>query len=504
MRVSNRLEFTEHHRFVVYRDFALSGLDRKMLVQLYQPMVGAFAASFYQLLYQHLAGDRVGYSALEAQRKLFLGLDLEMSPDGRQTLIEQASRLEAVGLMQVFRRHDPVQDETIYEYALQRPLGAAEFFATVHLALLLRDKIGKMAFDELRESLAPAKPSGLSRFLNREEATVPFYEIFRLSAGSADSGFEEAVAESAAGTERNRAVRPPERIRHADMLLRFPRSSPNRRFVERLYRAPETMDQLNYLAYKYDLEVPEICRLLNEDGVFFEDGTLRWEELQAKANLMYRQDRKREEERERLLARTGTAEAETPGYAPETGDFDRGASGVPPFAIPDRFGMKTSVETYNRMLRNEPYTRMLQRYFPGAVPDAFVRIFERVDLNYKLPEPVINVLIHYVFGMNHTQRLTKNFIDSIASNMLAKGIDTFEKAAVYVREQEKLNETLERRRRGEDDASKGSAAGGGRGRTGPRRKPAMTVVEDRGPKEEIPPEEVEKMRELVRKLKDKG
>jgi len=306
MRVSNRLEFTEHHRFVVYRDFALSGLDRNVLAQLYQPMVGAFAVGLYLLLYHHMAEDRTGYSALEAQRKLFLGLDLEMNPDGRQTLADQASRLEAVGLLQVFRQYDPVQDETIYEYVLLRPLAAGEFFATFHLALLLRDKVGKMAFQELRESFALSEPQGLARFVNREEITVPFYEIFRLSAGPVDPELEEALAESAAANEKAKeAVRPPERIRHSDMLLRFPRTSPNRPYVERLNRAPESMAQLNYLAYKYDLEVPEICRLLNEDGVFHEDGTLRWEELQFRANLMYRQDRKREEERERVLARTG-------------------------------------------------------------------------------------------------------------------------------------------------------------------------------------------------------
>jgi hypothetical protein len=105
------------------------------------------------------------------------------------------------------------------------------------------------------------------------------------------------------------------------------------------------------------------------------------------------------------------------------------------------------------------------------VPDSFVRIFERIDLNYKLPEPVINVLIHYVFDMKHAQRLTHGFIDSIASNMLAKGIDTFERAIAYMREQQKLNESLERRRKGEDAPVQGTGSRGGK--TKPRSKPSM-------------------------------
>jgi replication initiation and membrane attachment protein len=258
------------------------------------------------------------------------------------------------------------------------------------------------------------------------------------------------------------------------------------------------MAQLNYLAYKFNLEVPEICRLLDEDGIFHSDGTLTWDELQNRANLMYRQDRKRDEERERFLARGEERPMpveEEPAAASSSMQLD----------IPERFQEEVTVARYNEMLRREPYTRMLERYFPGAVPDPFVRIFERIDLNYKLPEPVINVLIHYVFSLGHAQRLTKSFVDSIASNMLAKGIDTLDKAAMYIREQEKLNVSLERKRRGEEPARDGGSSFGSQGqaRTG-RRKPAMSVVKDNGPVQEVTPEELEKMLERARILKEKN
>ncbi|MBB6732506.1 DnaD domain protein [Cohnella zeiphila] len=506
MRVSNRLEFTENHRYVAYRDFALSGLERKLLTRLYQPMIGAFAVGLYLLLYHHLEDDRTGYSVPEPQRRLFLGLDLEPNAAGRQALIEQASRLEAVGLAQVFRQYDPATEETLYEYALLRPLAPGEFFSNMHLTLLLRDKLGKVALLELKDELVPAPPVGLARFMNREDVTMPFYELFSLSAAPVDPELETALTEIAPAREKNGAPSPPERIRHSEMLLRFPRGSANRGHVERLHRQPETMAQLNFLAYKFDLDVPDVCRLLDEDGLFAGDGTLRWDELQHRANLVYRQGRKRGEERERRLSRSDAAEAEG---TPEEDAYETAMpSTVQPLDIPERFRLRVSVDTYNAMLRREPYTRLLERFFPGTVPDAYVRAFERIDLNYKLPEPVINVLIHYILGMDHTQRLTVKFIDSVASNMLAKGIDTFEKAVAYVRSQVKLNETLERRRRGEDDAARGQAAGSGRSRgsagSGARRKPAMPVVEDRGAETEIPAEELEKMRELARKLKNPG
>jgi len=498
MRVSNVMEFTENHRYYTSRDFALSGLDRRIFIALYQPMVGAVSAAFYQLLYHQLPDDRSGYSSIEPQRMLFLGLGLELNAFGRQTAVEAASKLEAVGLLQVFRHHNPLTEESIYEYVLQRPLSLSEFFSNYHLTLLLQDKIGKTALNELREGFAVQQPPELARFVNREEATMPFYEIFRIDASALDPEVEMGWAESATAKERKSSFQQPERIRHSEMMLRFPRGSANRIFVERLNRAPESMAQLNYLAYKFNLEVPEICRLLDEDGIFNADGTLLWDELQNRANLIYRQDRKRDEERERFLSRGE--------QRPASDAADIGAVSSILLNIPERFQEKVLVERYNEMLRLEPYTRMLERYFPGAVPDAFVRIFERIDLNYKLPEPVINVLIHYVFSLSSAQRLTKSFVDSIASNMLAKGIDTLDKAVMYIREQEKLNITLERKRRGEEPTRAGGTAYGSQGAQGRnvRRKPAMSVVKDNGPAPEVTPEELERMLELARELKGKS
>ncbi|CAI6041153.1 DnaD domain protein [Cohnella sp. JJ-181] len=504
MRVSNKLEFTEHHRYTAWRNFSLCSLERRVLAELYQPMVGALSIGLYLLLYHHLGDDETGYSQPEAQRRLFLGLGLEPNAAGRQSLVESASKLEAVGLMQSFRQHDPAADETLYEYMLQRPLAPGEFFANLHLSLLLRDRIGKPALMELRESLAPRRPGGLARFLNREEITVPFYELFRINSSQVDPELEQSLSQTAPAREAVGSSQP-DRVRHSELLLRFPRGSSNRTFVERLNRAPESMAQINFLAYKFDLELPEVSRLLDEDGVFLPDGTLHWDELQSRANLIYRQGRKRGEERERYLSRIGEPPAAGgPDEEAAAAAMDEALRAVPPFDVPDRLSQQIAQDEYGRLLMVEPYTRFLERFFPGSVPDVFARIFERIDMNYKLPEAVINVLIHYVLGTNHAQRLTASFIDSVAANMLAKGIDSYDKAVRYVREQEKLNETLERRRRGELDpaqAGKGKS-GSGRSRAGASgaRKPSMPVVEDKGPAKALSAEERQKLRDLARQL----
>lgn len=82
MHMKSLLHFTENHRFCVYRDFCLSSLDSRMLSSVYQPMVGAFAISLYHLLFQQIPIEKLGYSPLEQQRRLFLTLGLEPSEKG--------------------------------------------------------------------------------------------------------------------------------------------------------------------------------------------------------------------------------------------------------------------------------------------------------------------------------------------------------------------------------------------------------------------------------------
>src|SRR5690606_25990461 len=89
---------------------------------------------------------------------------------------------------------------------------------------------------------------------------------------------------------------------YADIITRFPRQSKNRGFVENLKYEPEQLAALNYVAIKYDLTLSELCRLLDEDGVFTANGELSLETLQHRANLTFRQDIHREEVRIKALS----------------------------------------------------------------------------------------------------------------------------------------------------------------------------------------------------------
>jgi len=511
VRINNILQFTEHHRYYIFRDFSLSSLDYKMLSLIYQPMIGAFAVAFYQQLYHGIAEGRSGYSSLEPQRKLFLGLGLEMNERGRKHLIEQASKLEAVGLLQTSRLGVPDNADVIYEYELSEPLTPAEFFRNMHLTMLLRDKVGKYAVIALRESFGANEPDELAGAqLTKENISVPFYELFKLNMQSVDNELEQALTEVA--PSRQSAARPAQAtagIPYGEIILRFPRNSANRRFVERLRSDEEQLSQVNYVAYKYNLAVVDICRLLDEDGIFSEGGVLNVDELQLRANQLYRQDKKREGERQRTLSRTQVIASEEPVDSDElTEEFEVQEQHY--LQVPNQLVGRCDVQQYNMLMRNEPHTRFLQRFFPGAVPDWIERVFERIDLNYKLAAPVINVLIHYVIGANDAQRVTKTFLDAVASNMLVKQIDTFEKAVLYVREQAQVEQDKERRKEaaasytgGGYNGAKNGARSGGNSR-GTSRKPSIPIVQEGQSASAVTADELEELRKLARKLDGKS
>ncbi|WP_411347878.1 helicase DnaB [Paenibacillus sp. WLX2291] len=492
MRIKNLLHFTENHRYCVYREFGLSSLDERMLNLVYQPLTGAFAVSLYRLLCEQVDARRVGYSAAEQQRGLFLTLGLEPGERGRKQLMEQASLLEAVGLLQTSRVYFPEQDDYIYEYELQPPLSPGEFFRTQHLTLLLRDKIGKFAVLSLREQFFAPQPEGWEHpSLQRENISQPFYDIFELNTHVIDYELEQALTEVAAQPRnRQHKVSEEDLINYADIIRYFPRGSRNRAQVEQLRFQPEQMNVLSYIAYKYKLDIQDICRMLDEDGVFTSTGELAEEEIQRRANLQFRQGKKRTEERQiheaKVVSLRKQQEAEQSAQAAETAETPEQTQDLQVeyavemeyyLEVPRQFTGKCDIHQYNMMLRNHPYTRVLEMFYPGSVPNSIHDIFEHIDINYKLPEQVMNVLIHYLLAIKMSQpgeRLSSKFVDWIVTNMLNQQVDTYEKAVRYVREQQKLDVQLTDQARG-----RAAAAGG-------KRTPGRTYNRNTRPKPEIP------------------
>lgn len=120
--------------------------------------------------------------------------------------------------------------------------------------------------------------------------------------------------------------------------------------------------------------------------------------------------------------------------------------------VPPLLQSSMDAAAYNRMLRNEPYTTVLKRFFPkGVVPRKILDAFDRIDLAYKLNESVINVLIHHIHSNNLSW--AGSFIDTVAGDMLGKQVDSYEAAVGYVRDKTRAKKPAAAAPRGRPPAS---------------------------------------------------
>ncbi|MCZ8522391.1 MULTISPECIES: replication initiation and membrane attachment family protein [Paenibacillus] len=494
MRITNGLHFSEYHRFCVLRDFSLSPLDYKVLSTMYQPMIGAYAIAVYQTLFQQIPADKVGCSAMEQQRKLFMALELESGERGRQQFIEMTSKLEAVGLLRTCRRFAAASEDYVYEYTLYAPLPPGEFFRNQHLTLLLRDKVGKFTVFALRDELLQPVSEDLKE-ANTENLSVPFYDLFRLNTQVIDYELEQAFFEaSAAGAKETKPELAPKGFQYAEIIMHFPSYSMNREYVEQLKYEPEQMATLNFVAKKYNLYLTDLCRLLDEDGVFDDRGQINLDLLQAKANQTFLADRKRSDERKLVLAKMNDGQKPKDGQS-AAGDSNESLGDKVVemefyLEVPDKFQGECNQHQYNYILRNEPYTFLLDKIFSnGSVPTKLLEIIAEIVLVNGLPEPVINVLIHYIYV--NKRSWSKTSIVLTATDMLGKQVQTFEGAVQYIREQEKFQQQQKAR----GAAAAGGGTRGGRG----RQKPVIPMVKESAPKK-LSAAEREELRRMAEQL----
>jgi replication initiation and membrane attachment protein len=496
MRINQLHHFTEHHRFCVHREFALSTLQQKMLTAMYQPMIGPLAVSLYQTLHAQLAPDRTGFSAMEQQRKLFMAMQMAPNEKGRTLLLEQTSMLEAVGLMQSYRKYLPQTDDYVFEYRLQAPLGPQEFFENAHLTLLLRDRIGKYMLLLLRDELVTDQPEELADpAISSEALSVPFYELFELNTKVVDLELEQL---STGGGLRepakvNGAIRQEEEgIRYEQIMSRFPRVSVNRLFVEHLRNQPQQMATIRFVAKKFRLSAAEVCRLLDEDGVFDDDGELQLERVQYVANLMFRQSKRRDEQRERQLHKAPQVATNEQSNEPSV-PKEQSVQMQFYLDVPALFHGQCDVHQYNLLLRNQSYTQVLQLFFQQrAVPDPLLDVFSKLDLTYKLPDQVLNVLIHYLHVLNKSW--TKGFIESIASDISARNISTYEQAVEYVRTQIAARQAPKASGNGATTTNRTSTSQKGR-------KPKLIAqYEQPIEQQQLTPEELEELKRMAAEL----
>ena len=438
MKNTGPLQFTEHHRFFVYREFLLSPLDRRMLTEVYQPMIGHGALAFYQTLYQQIEGERIGYSAGEQQRSLFYTMGIELNEQGRRLFIQYSSQLEALGLLQTVRRCLPKRDEWIYVYQLIVPLSPRVFFMHAQYPFLLRDCIGQHAYHSLQAKWKMETPVLLlDPSATQENVTVQFEERFRVtdedtqSNGAGVRMIMDGPPQTAAMNNINAHV-----FSLQDLLMRTPKTSARRSIIQRLEHQPDVLSSINYIALKHQLSLANLCRILDEeDGVFDVQGRFFYDQLDRAAREWRQHQTQREEQVSKHVGKIAKTNAALGGTGQDHAEEPRIVepevlSLVTRLGVPVMLTGKLTIAEYASKMQGLPFTQFIKLFLGDQpIPQRILALLERVNYYYRIHDDVINVLTHFMY----TNGLPWNetFVEKTTNEWLMSRMTDFSDAVLF-------------------------------------------------------------------------
>ncbi|NHL83439.1 chromosome replication initiation protein [Lactobacillus helveticus] len=173
------------HLYYVANRIRLFPEDEKVLIKLYQPLVGAVAVALYQTLIQNydpygIISDSKGIYSLQEQ------LDCSL-----KQLFNSLHKLEAVGLVQTFLSDNVFNNVLVFKL-LQVP-AADKFFATPLLASLLKEKVGVPTFHDLSHAFAQEAKLKEKPIKNAKDVSANFFDVFRLPGDEAITPSSDVV-----------------------------------------------------------------------------------------------------------------------------------------------------------------------------------------------------------------------------------------------------------------------------------------------------------------------
>lgn len=155
--------------------------DLRVLIKLYQPLIGSVALSLYLSLNedyspQTIISDAQGIFRLQEQ------IDCDI-----KRLFVALHKLEAVGLVETRALENEIMGQILC-FKLNSVPTSSEFFSTALLSSLLKEKVGVTAFRQLSTDFADAakrNESQINGIKNAQNISASFMDVFHLPAAEA-------------------------------------------------------------------------------------------------------------------------------------------------------------------------------------------------------------------------------------------------------------------------------------------------------------------------------
>ena len=362
--------------YVVVNKTLITEVDRKILVDLYQPIIGNKAVALYFTLLNDI--DRKSIITKEFSHHHLLSV-MQLS---LEEIVVAREKLEGIGLLDTYVRKDLANS---YVYVLYNPVSASEFFNHPILNVVLYNNVGKIEYDNI---VALYKRPRLN-FKDYEKISLNFDEVFSSVPKGNFVGTADLIA-----ADKNEIL-----FKNAidfDLLM----SGFDEGYFNKKTFTKEVKNLINSLSFLYDIDIVTMQRLikanLNEKGLIDKDG------LRKSARNFY--------------------QFENGGNLPTLIHY------MQPSHLKSPAGDLSSKGKMIYTFENtNPYQFLKSKYKDGKIVTRDIRIIENLLIDLKLTPAVVNVLLDYVLRVNN-KKLNKTYIETIASHWKRLGIETAEEA----------------------------------------------------------------------------
>jgi replication initiation and membrane attachment protein len=368
--------------FIVINKAILNEQKRKILIMLYQPIIGSNAVNLYETLWSFL--DQMEISSKEMNHyQIIASMQIKLS-----AFEEAKNKLEAIGLLKTYIKKDDI-NHVVYE--LYSPLSAYEFFNNPLLSVNLLASLGKETYERIL-NYYKLPVFDVSTY---QDVTSKFDDVFKFENN------QKAVEYSQIRENKYSRIDFKETIDIKNVISMISSDLLNKQKINK-----KTMEILIKLAYVYnfnDLQMVEIIK-----NSIDQNKNIDIEMMKKNSHNYYK--------------------------------FNNG--GQVPFLIdknqPEHLRLNNSINNIKTKMIAQfenltPNEYLCLKNKTNKLTNQEIDILQSLLVDLDLNPGVVNVLIDYVLKINN-HKLTKNYILTIASQFKRANIKTVQEAMDFAKE----------------------------------------------------------------------
>ncbi len=362
--------------YVVVNKSVITELDKKIIIDLYQPIIGNKAVSLYFTFMNDLGKKDIITKEFTHHHLLSI---MQMS---LEEIITAREKLEGIGLLESYMKKGDINN---YVYVLYGPVSANEFFNHPILNIILYNNVGKTEYDRIVSSYKMPRIN----LKDYDNISLKFDEVFSSVSVNSYFGNEDIVSRNKGEINFKNAI-------DFEVLI----DGIDEKIINKKAFTKEVRNLINSLSFLYDIDIVTMQNLIK--ACINEKGMIDKETLRKSARNFY--------------------QFENNGNLPTLIHYSQPRHLKSPEGNLSNMGkMIYTFENTN------PYQFLKSKYKDGKVVLRDLKIVEMLLIDLKLTPAVVNVLLDYVLRTNN-KKLNRTYIETIASHWKRLGIETAEEA----------------------------------------------------------------------------